>query len=149
VALKKPIIPLKLDKSLPWPLPGELGLATSNLLYKDFTTPFEDVQVTWNCAAYSDLVKQIKKVSVRIYCIEILHTTVGYSQPCILCHEYMLHRQLRSSSKAELQNPTKLHCMLNQQLLKTSLNCTFQNLSVVRRNYVSVSFYCIHKCDHN
>ncbi len=62
LALKKPVIPLKLDKALPWPLPGELGLATSSLLYKDFTTPSEDVQVQWNCPAYGDLVKQIKKV---------------------------------------------------------------------------------------
>ena len=57
-ALRKPIIPLLLEKSA-WPPEGPMSMVFTQLLYINFTAPDESVQRHWKGAQFDELLSKI------------------------------------------------------------------------------------------
>ena len=54
-AIKKPIVPLLLEKNSTWPPPGPMSMVFTQLLYIDFCCPDEGVQNHWDCPQMEQL----------------------------------------------------------------------------------------------
>ena len=64
-AIKKPIIPLLLEK-VTWPPEGPMGMILTQLLYIDFCKPTVDIQNDWKCAQFNDLLKRIDPYFTKV-----------------------------------------------------------------------------------
>jgi hypothetical protein len=58
-AIKKPIIPLKLDTAMKWPPEGPMSMAFSQMVYINFCKPNEDIQNDWSCPHFDELKDKI------------------------------------------------------------------------------------------
>lgn len=57
-AIKKPIIPLLLEK-MTWPPEGPMAMVFTQLLYINFCKPKEDIQNHWKCEQFEELQKKM------------------------------------------------------------------------------------------
>lgn len=60
-AIKKPIVPLKLDSKMTWPPEGPMSMVFTQLVYINFCKPNEDVQNDWNCPQFTELIDKMKQ----------------------------------------------------------------------------------------
>ena len=88
-ALKKPVIPLLLEK-MTWPPEGPMSMVFTQLLYINFHTPDVSIQNTWDCPQLEEL-----KGKLQIYVPQIEDTT-DPTPP-----------NPESTSKAVMQKPTE------------------------------------------
>jgi hypothetical protein len=60
-AIKKPIVPLLLERGMTWPPEGPMSMVFSQLLYIDFCRPDESIQNTWQCRQFDELLQKIQQ----------------------------------------------------------------------------------------
>ena len=58
-ALKKPVIPLLLEK-MTWPPDGPMSMVFTQLLYINFHSPDINIQNTWNCPQLNELIAMLQ-----------------------------------------------------------------------------------------
>ena len=87
-ALKKPLIPLLLEK-MTWPPEGPMSMAFTQLLYINFHSPDVSIQNTWECPQLDEL---IAKICIHLPQIEHAGPMLQHSE---------------NTTKALVQNPTE------------------------------------------
>ena len=72
-AIKKPIVPLLMEPTC-WPPEGPMSMVFTQLIYVDFCQPNTDIQHSWNCPQFDQLIRQIngyvdkpKTVNLQLY----------------------------------------------------------------------------------